>query len=366
MKRRIVQLIPTLDQGGAEKQFSLLATGLPSDEFEVHVCVLTRTGPWESTLQEAQLPIEFIDKKHKFDPSAYRRLKKYLKSVRPDLVQTWLFAGNTYGRLAARASGCKKVIASERCVDQWKSWHQLAIDRQLAKRTDRIVVNSSGVEEFYANEGIPKEKLTVIPNGIELGESDSISSNSIREELGLPKETLLIGAVGRLWPQKRFKDLIWSADLIKCIRDDAHLLIVGDGPQRFELERYAEQVEILDKVHFLGHRNDAPNIIRQLNVLWSGSEFEGMSNVIMEAMTAKVPVVATDISGNRDLVEHDVTGALVPVGDRASLAKWAAFLFDHPEKAESLTAAAYEQIATKFTVEQMINRHADLYRELLD
>lgn len=379
MTKRIVQIIPTLDQGGAEKQLALLATGLPRDRFDVHVCALTRLGPWESVLQDAGLPVECIGKQRKFDPSAYRRLKQYLTKRQPDLVHTWLFAANTYGRRAARATGRPKLVAGERCVDQWKSWHHFVIDRYLAKRTDRIVANSQGVKEFYVEQGIDEQKIVVIPNGIDVAHyRDDTSStvgeaarqtdeprHSIRAELNLPETTHLIGAVGRLWPQKRFKDLIWSADLIKCVREDTHILIIGDGPQRLALEKYAEQVEILDKVHFLGHRSDTNQIIPQLTLLWSGSEFEGLSNVVMEAMASHVPVIATDISGHRDLIEHDETGALVPVGDRASFAKWATFLLDHEDKAKRLAGNAYQRISTEFAIEKMVEKHVDLYDDLL-
>ncbi|HEX5446474.1 MAG TPA: glycosyltransferase [Pirellulales bacterium] len=362
---RILQIIPTLDRSGAEKQLTLLATRLPRDEFDVHVCVLTRTGPFEQDLRQADVPVTLIGKPHKLDPAAFWRLKRHLASLRPDLVHTWLFAANSYGRAAALATGVRRLVAGERCVDPWKSWHELAIDRWLARRTDRIAVNSSGVRDFYVRHGLPAEKFVTIPNGIEPKEAVQVAREALLAELGLPQNARLIGAVGRLWPQKRLKDLIWAADLLKVIRDDVHLLIIGDGPHRRRLERYRRQVRIEDKVHFLGHRGDVLRLMPHFDVLWLGSEYEGMPNVVMEAMLAGVPVVATDISGTRDLVLSGETGFLVPVGDRAAFARQTKKLLDDAELSRRLGAAGRERILSEFTVERMVARHVDLYRELL-
>lgn len=367
---RILHVIPTLDRSGAEKQLTLLATRLPRAEFDPHVCVLTRSGPYEQELRAAGVPVTLIGKSGKLDPAALWRLKRHVESLRPDLVHTWLFAANSYGRAAALAAGVRRLVAGERCVDPWKRWHELALDRWLARRTDRIVVNSSGVRDFYVRHGLPAEKFSVIPNGILANdvvplEPAGVSREELLAEMGLPQDARLIGAVGRLWPQKRLKDLIWAADLLKVIRDDVHLLIIGEGPHRRRLERYRRQVRIEDKVHFLGHRPDVPRLMPHFDALWLGSEYEGMPNVIMEAMTAGVPVVATDISGNRDLVVNGETGFLVPVGDRAAFARQTKKLLDDRELARRLGEAGRRRVREEFTVERMVSRHGELYRELL-
>jgi glycosyltransferase involved in cell wall biosynthesis len=365
MSLRLLLIIPTLVRGGAEKQLVLLARGLPRNDFEVHVCVLTHTGPLEAELEQARIPLTRIDKRWKFDPPAYWRLKREIQRLKPDIVHTWLFAANSYGRYAAVAAGVKHVIAGERCVDTWKTAVQLAIDRYLAGRTERIVTNSSGVVDFYAGKGLPRDKFVVIPNGIEpLPDGLPTSRAELLIELGLPAESRLIGAVGRLWPQKRVKDLIWATDLLKCIRDDAHLLIIGDGPQRWRLERYSANCGNQHEVRFLGERGDVPRILPHLDCLWLASSYEGQSNAVMEAMLAGVPVVATNIPGNRDLVLHEQTGYLVNVGDRAAFAQKAQMLLSDDALQRRLGEAGRHRMQTEFTVERMVERHADLYREI--
>jgi glycosyltransferase involved in cell wall biosynthesis len=242
---------------------------------------------------------------------------------------------------------------------------QLTIDRWLAKRTERIVTNTSAVRDFYVSRGLPAEKFAIIPNGIgPFDPGQPVSREELLAELQLPADARLIGAIGRLWPQKRVKDLIWAADLLKSARDNAHLLVIGDGPQRWRLARYRDQNQVADRVHFLGERSDVPRILPHLDCLWLASEYEGQSNAIMEAMSAGVPVVATDIAGNRDLVVPGETGYLVPVGDRAAFTAQTHRLLGDRGLAERLGAAGRQRMLAEFSVERMIERHRVLYSEL--
>jgi glycosyltransferase involved in cell wall biosynthesis len=359
---RILFIIPTLDRSGAEKQLAILAPGLARDGFDVHVCALTRGGPFEETLRSAGVPVTVIGKSSKIDPFTYWRVKSHIASLRPEVVQTFLFAANAYGRAAALAAGVNRIFGGERCVDPWKQWHELAIDRYLARRSESVVVNSLGVRDFYVRSGIPAERLRVIPNGIGPARPSDATRSEVLAELGLPPDARLIGAVNRLWPQKRVKDLIWAADLLKVIRDDTHLLIIGEGPHRSRLERYRDQVRIRDRVHFLGLRHDVPRLMPHFDCLWLASAYEGLPNSIMEAMTCGVPVVATEIPGNRDLVIHGETGYLVPKGDRGAFARHTNRLLDDAALAKRLGDAGRERIERQFSVERMIQAYAKLYR----
>jgi len=363
---RVLQIIPSLDRCGAEKQLTLLACGLPRDRFDVHVCALTRGGPLEQPLRQARIPLTVIGKSWKIDPLAYARLKRLIARLQPDLVHTWLFAANAYGRWAARQAGVEHLVAGERCVDQWKHWHELAIDKRLARYTQRIVTNSSGVRDFYAAHGVPADKFVIIPNGVEPWTAPAAKSREeLLAELGLPPEARLIAAVNRLWPQKRVKDLIWAADLLKIVIPNAHLLIIGDGPQRWRLERYRDQCEIRDCVHFLGQREDVSSLLPHCECLWLGSGYEGQSNAILEAMSAGLPVIATDIPGNRDLVVPEQTGYLVPIGDRAAFARWTNLLLSDRERGAQLGAAGRRRVQMEFSIDKVVARHAALYDELV-
>jgi glycosyltransferase involved in cell wall biosynthesis len=362
---KLLLLIPTLDHSGAEKQFALLATRLPRDEFDVHAVTLTRGGPYEAMLQGAGVRLTHLNKRMKFDPLALWRLRSLVKEERPDILHAWIFAANSYARLVAGKEARPKVLVSERCVDSWKSDWQLWLDRRQIGRTTRLIGNSQSVAEFYRELGVPADKLAVIPNAVEIPADPQADRDRILAEFDIPPGSRVVGFAGRLAPQKRVKDLVWAIQLLKQLRDRVYLLLVGDGPERTHLLELARHMSCDHLVRFTGHRDDAARLIGLFNVFWLASDFEGMSNSIMEAMAAGVPVVASDIPPNRELVVDGQTGFLVKVGDSVGLAQFADRILADPALAERLGTAGRERMRTKFSVEQMVARHVELYRQVL-
>jgi len=186
--KRILHIIPTFDRGGAEKQLCMLTAGLPRDEFEVHVCALTRGGPLTEKLDEAEIPYHIIGKRLKADPIAWWQLRCHIKRLQPDLVHTWIYAADVYGRTAAITCGVKTLVTGLRCADPWKSESQLAIDRRLSRRTARLVANSPGVKDFYVEKGLPAEKIDVIPNGLAPLPPSDLTCAELFEELEIQEE----------------------------------------------------------------------------------------------------------------------------------------------------------------------------------
>lgn len=361
---KVTYLIPTLDRSGAEKQLTLLAAGLPRDAFEPEVIALDRGGPYADVLAQHGVPVTVIGKRGRCDPGAWRRLRGHLRQQSPDILHTWLFAANAYGRMAVDHTRTK-VVVSERCVDSWKAEWQFAIDRLLASRTDRLVANSQSVAEFYRGRGVTAP-IVVIPNGIEPPAAPAFSRQELLAELKLPDDALLACYVGRLAQQKRVDDLLWAAQLLRQAEPQAYFLIVGDGPERVRLEQHARDVEVAAHVRWLGHREDATSILGLCDVFWLGSSFEGMSNSLLEAMSCGRAVVATAIPPNRELVRHGADGYLVNVGDGAAFAQYTLKLLADPDLARRMGEAAREKVRREFSVEQMIERHVRVYRELLE
>ncbi|MAG93267.1 MAG: glycosyl transferase [Planctomycetaceae bacterium] len=363
---KVTLCIPTLDRSGAEKQLALLATRLPRDEFDVDVVALTRGGPYETMLAEAGVPLTVLNKRLRFDPGALWKLKRHVRARRPDILHTWLFAANAYGRLVGGKKAGPKVVVSERCVDSWKSGWQHWIDRQRIARTACLVGNSQSVVDFYVDRGFPQERTRVIFNGIEGPEPAPIDRPAALQALGIPANAHIVGFVGRLAKQKQVKDLIWGIELLHQIDDRVHLVLVGDGPERRELEAFARQAYLEQRVHFLGHRDDVGQLWPLFDVFWLASDFEGQSNSLMEAMAAGVPAVVSDIAPNRELVVDGETGFLAKPGDSAAFSQFADRILADEELARRLGGASRERMREHFSVERMVEAHARLYQDVVE
>lgn len=361
---RIAFVIPTLDQSGAERQLTLLATHLPRDQYQVRVIALNRGGHFAATLGKHSIDVEVLEKRFRFDPMTWVRLRHSLRNEPPDLIQSFLFSANAYVRLPRVAPSRTKVIVSERCVDSWKSGWQLSIDRRLSGRMDAMTTNSESVKDFYVSTvGVSKELITVIPNAV--GQSKTANRETVREQLGLRSDHRVIGYCGRLAPQKCLSDLVWAFHLLLQDDQNTRLLIIGDGPQRDELSELAEHMGSRNEIQFLGHRQDAAEIMAALDVFCLPSEFEGMSNSLMEAMSIGIPVVASDIAANRELVRDAETGLLFKHGDGPDLARAVKQVLDDRSFAARVASAAQTYIMTNHSVDQLVKRHCELYSRLL-
>lgn len=365
---KVLQLIPTLDRSGAEKQMVLLSKGLPRDRFRVEAAVLTRSGPLEAELKAADVPVTSIGKRFKLDLGALRRLTRFIKKGQFDVVQTWLFAANAYGRVAAKRAGTPVIVANEMAVDIWKGWIERAVDRRLATTADRLVGNSAAVVDFYRELGVPDGRLEMIHSGIEVNDGDAPEADreGVRGEFGFPPDAPLILFAGRLAPQKRLRDLLKALDLVQIVQPDMRALIAGDGPQRVELERVARAYDLTGRLRFLGHRGDVPRLMAAADIVVLTSEYEGLPNVLMEAMALSKPVVATAAPGTTELVVDGVTGVLAPIGQVPALAREIRDLIRDPDRARALGEAGRARVAAEFRADAMVARFAELYERLAE
>jgi glycosyltransferase involved in cell wall biosynthesis len=362
---RILHILPTFDRRGAGKQSWLVARGLAREGFDVHVVGLAGEGPLLEEFRAEGVSTASVGKRLKFDPVALVRLTKHVSRLRPDLVHTWNGVAGTYGQLAARAAGVKHVVAGETSIERWKNSLAWFVDRRLATSTDRYVVNSAAVRDECVERGLPAEKFAVISNGVEPARASDVARAALLAELRCPPDARLIGVVSRLSPEKRVKDLIWAADLLRVLHDNLRLLVIGDGPERAALENFASLASDLDHVRFLGTRDDVWRIMPHLDVFWNGAAGGGQSNAVMEAMAAGVPVVASDVPANGELIVHGESGWLVPIAGRADRARSTDQLFHDAALASRLGSAGRARILEHFSAEANLLRHVELYRGLL-
>ncbi len=356
----VCMVIATLEPGGAEKQLVLLATHLDRARFEPSVMAITRGGPYQAVLEQHGIPCEVIGKGRSVSPSCLLRMVRVLKRRHPDVVQTWLFTANAYGRAAARLAGVKRVIADELCVDEWKGPVRLGVDRVLAHFSDSIVANSSSVARWLRSAGIRVPLIETIPSAFDPAGFPARALGACAEVGPAPR----LAAVGRLYPQKRYDVILRAMVRVAAVFPEARLTIAGEGPARPGLEHLIARLGLQGRVLMPGRVEDVPALLAESDVLLLASDYEGLPNCVMEAMYVGVPVVATDAPGTVDLVRDGETGVLVPRGDSRAFAEAVLSLLGDPERRRSLAERARAHVVESLSVERMVRAYEELYCRL--
>lgn len=232
---------------------------------------------------------------------------------------------------------------------------------RVAYRTlDRVIFESCSNRDLALRNRLGRGgSFRVIEHGIDVSRYGSVDRAQARAQLGLREDELVLGSVGRLTDQKGHRYLLEA--LRRLDRRDVRVLIAGEGPLRDELERLAGGLPVT----FLGQRDDVPRLLAALDVFVFPSEFEGLPFTLLEAMAAGVPVVASDVDGNRDAVEDEVTGILVPPRDPRALADAIGRQLERPDERARLGEAGRRRAAEVFSLERMVERTQAVYEELL-
>ena len=337
-----------------------VATGVDRDRIEPIVICLTRKGPFEQALAAAGVPVHLIGKRHKLAGQALLRLRALLRRERPDILQTWMFTCNLFGRLAAKGLPLK-VLASEVAADPTKSATRLAVDRLLAKTTPAFYVNSRTVAEFYHTKcGISLEKLVVIPNGVDARAVEPVT----HQALSVPADSYLVGCAGRLAIEKGFDRVIEALAQPELRQRNVHLVIAGDGPMRAPLEELAQRLGVANRVRLLGYRKDLAQVLKALDLFVLASVHEGMPNALMEAMAQGVPCVVTPVGGVAELVRNGESGVVIDRSAAEPIARAIAALMDAPATAARLGQAGRHHMQESFSVQENVRRFEELYQRL--
>jgi glycosyltransferase involved in cell wall biosynthesis len=368
---RVALVITDLEIGGAELCLTDLVVRLDRNRFEPVVFCL---GPEPVVVNRGCLPIlakagvevHCLGAKNisRF-PGVLLDLRRRLVRLQPALVQTFLFHANIVGRIAARRSGVRWVVSGIRVAERTQRWH-LGLDRLTAKMVDCHVCVSEAVARFSATKGgLPSEKLVVIPNGIDLGRFPASVAADLRP-FGISPGHRPIVYVGRMEPQKGLDWFLASAGSWLDRIPGTELLLVGDGPQRADLERISRQAGITARVHFAGWQPQIPEILAASRLLILPSRWEGMPNVVLQAMASRLPVLATDVEGVRELLGEGADAQTVPPGNASAIAGKLVQILSDASLAVSLGAQNRTRAEKRFDIHAMVAAYEGLWISLLD
>ena len=338
--KTVMQVVLSLRVGGLERVVLDLIRNA-SDEFRFVVCCLEEPGVWGD-----QAPrVVALDKRPGVDWRLFRKIARLARAEKVDVIHTHNSAAHLYGAIGGKLAGVK-VLHTEHGKNIGEEARSFRLNRWAGRFTDLTVAVSEKIaREAHEREGVPSDRLFVVANGICVGHFDTPHKTSGRR----------IGTVGRLVREKNYPLLLRAVAAIP----NTELVFVGDGPLRSELERQAGP-----RARFLGQRADIAELLAGFDVFALSSSTEGLSIALLEAMAAGCPIVVTDVGGNTELIQHEVTGLVVPPDDEPALRASIERLLANRVLAARLGMAARELAQQRYSVRTMTQHYEELWRRL--
>lgn len=290
------------------------------------------------------------------------RLHRLIRAVRPDLVHLHSRAGaDLMGGIAARLAGVP-VVCSRRVDNPEPGW----LVRLKYRLHDRVIAISEGIGRVLVAEGLPPEKLRVVRSAVDFERFDrSCDREGVCAELGLAADRRLLGVVAQLIPRKGHRWLIETLPGLVAVHPDLCVLFFGKGPEERALRAQAEDAGVGGHLVFAGFRDDLPAILPCLDLLVHPALMEGLGVSLLQAASAGVPIVASDVGGIPEAVRDGVNGLLVPPSDAPALASAVGRLLGDPALARRLGEAGRRLMRSEFSVGAMVEGNLSVYRELL-
>ncbi|MGE5238959.1 MAG: glycosyltransferase [Chloroflexota bacterium] len=374
---RILHVVPKLSVGGGVAT-QLLSVIKRYDRSRIipYVCSLRESSAVGRELERLGVTVVSLNRDFKrgFDWTAVRDLYLLMKQHRFSIVRTHEYRANLHGRCAALLATVPCIVASVHTMylsehhdyDRETKLNRRITNKLLGSLTDRVVAVSETVREQVIHyDGLAKDKVTVIYNGIETDRFIHASGEQVRKEFGITRGAPVVGYLGRLNETKGTDDLVKAFAKITPMFPDAVLLIVGDGPLRDDLESAARVLGISDRVIFAGLRLDKENILAAMDIFAFPSLTEGHPNALVEAMAAGKPIVATDIPPVREILDGRGDALLVPVKNPDEIAMSLEVLLRDREISETLGQTAQRKALSRFGIDNTVSRHLALYADIL-
>lgn len=364
----IALVITELEVGGAERCLANLALGLARREQAVTVYALgPRPRPPRDELVEqlenAGIPVHFLGFTRSVAlPWAVQSLTRCLRSQRPDVIQAMLFHANVVAGLARRRLGHGVMVMGLRVADPsgWRRW----VERRIALRADGVACVSQQVAQFAVDRvGIDPGKLAVIPNGVDVSCAATRQPLAVTQ-LGVAPGRRIMVCVARLAVQKGLDRLIDAAPALLARVPTHDLVVVGDGPERQQLQRAAAAGAAAGRIHFVGWRHDVWEILLASDLLLLPSRWEGMPNVVLEAMACRLPVVCTRAEGVCELLGPLAPQQTAPIDNFQDFVDKAVAIVCQPQLADQIGTENRYRVERLFSLDAMVHSYARLFESL--
>jgi glycosyltransferase involved in cell wall biosynthesis len=368
-KIKLLQMLNNFHIGGTERQVTNLALGLDTSHFDLHLACLRNSGELLAEIEKLHVPRQEFRIGPLYSPKTFWqgiRLARYVRRNLIQIVHSYGFYASVFAVPVARIAGASIVVASIRDTCDILTPFQRRVLKMVCRLADCVLVNAEAIRQSLVSQGYDPNNIVVIRNGITLSKFERKRRGALlRQELGLPPDARLVSVFSRLNPMKGVRYFLESAQMLAQRFPDVHFMVVGDGGTRNYLEEQAKKLSIADRIVFTGFRNDIPDLLAESSISVLPSLSEGISNTLLESMAAGIPVIATRVGGNPEVVEDGVSGLLVPPRDPAALAAAAGRLLENEELAFSLGQAGMRRVSELFSIEYAVHQTENLYQQLV-
>jgi L-malate glycosyltransferase len=353
-------VLTSFDPGGTERQMTELISRIDASRFDLYVACFRRQGLWLERVQRAAISVTEFPISSFRSPSTLTQLLRFARWCREReiaVLHACDFYANVFALTGAALARVPVRIGSRRdLVLPARTPGQHRLQRLTYRQAHRVVANSQAAGAQVVREGVPASRVTVIPNGIDLSRYLPRQPRAGRR---------VVTTVANLRSEKGHEVLLAAAAIVAQRVPDIEFHLAGGGPMQPALERQARDLGLGGVVRFLGHREDVPQVLQEADVFVLPSRTEAFPNGLLEAMGASLPVVASDVGGIPELVQHEGNGLLVPVGDPRALASAILRIVHEPALAEGLALAARATIESRYSFERMVTMFEALYEEEL-
>lgn len=359
-RTRVAVLVSLLTIGGAEQLLLELLRHIDRQRFELHIFFLREPGLVGKEVLQLGFPVTTEIIRSKFDLSGVFKLARLLKENKTDVVFLINHLNTLFfGILAAKLAGVRSCINWENETYKKYPFHNLTMlgRRILHLGIDYVVAAAKGHGDYIAaEEKIPHAKIRVIYNGVDPERfQSSLSPGEARKRLGIPPESPVVSIVAALRPDKAHHVFLQAARLVVDAIPESHFLVIGDGPQMPFLKTLALELHIEKQVHFMGFQRRLGDIFAavDINCLSSYPQQETLSVAAIEAMSAGIPIICTDVGFMNEIVIPNETGFLVPVDDPVGLAEKLIHVLKNPEQQRYMGNQARKLVNETLSVHQM-------------
>lgn len=369
-KYRVLHIIDSLDLGGAQVVLENLIRHGDHDQFEFEAATMHGRGVYWDRLAALGVPLHSLSFHHKV-PLYVPRLAWLCLTRRYDVVHTHLLAANVIAKPVATFSGVRVRINHDHCNDKLTDprWWALGADRITNRLSTHVIAVSESTRAFVVeNEGVPAARATTVHNGIDLEKfcPRPEQRTAARARWNLPADAFVVAGIGRLTFQKNFPLFLEIAAQIVRTHPQAVFVLVGTGEDDAALRAQAEQLGLGDRIRFLGYVGDMPALWPAIDCLLLTSRYEGLPITILEAMACRVPIVASNLDGMREILRDGENADLVPPGEPAPYVERLARLIDQPALASAHAEAALATVRAGYSAESMARAVERIYLRYLE